>query len=251
MSPRESSADSPNSAAFRPEADDIFARIARDYDRYCDLFSLYIHRHWKRVFSRRVLEEQGSRILDLASGTGDIPVRVLARAEAANRALEVVATDICQPMLDIAAPKFARFGGASIAIVNACEMPEIADDSYDTITMAFALKIIDRHRAMDEILRCLKPGGVFLCIEAARIPVEPIHQAYLAYMRFCLPLMGRLIARGDASAYGYLLKGIHNIPEQGAVAAELRAHGFADVSYQNLSFGIVAIHRATKPLRAA
>lgn len=231
-----------NSAAFHPQSDDVFARIAKDYDRYCDWFSLYIQRIWKRAFARQIIVENGDIWLDLASGTGDIPARVLKN----KRHIEVACTDICQPMLDVARNKLSRYSTVSYARIDACRMPEVANDSQGLITMAFGMKIIPRDSAMREIYRCLKPGGVFLCIEASTIPLPWLHRLYLVYMNICLPIMGRLIAAGDASTYDYLLRGIHDFPDADAFSTELTAQGFTDISYQRLSLGIVAIHRAAK-----
>ena len=90
-------------------------------------------------------------------------------------------------------------------------------------------------------------GGPFLCLEAAQIPSPFWHRLYLGYMDFCLPLIGRLATGGDASAYRYLLRGIHDFPPQQAFAEELAGKGFAEVSFKSLSLGIVALHRAVKP----
>jgi ubiquinone/menaquinone biosynthesis C-methylase UbiE len=113
--------------------------------------------------------------------------------------------------------------------------------------MSFGMKICDRARVMAEAHRVLKPGGRFLCLEAARIPVPWVHAAYLKYMDWCLPLIGRLAAEGDRSAYDYLLRGVHGFPEQQALVRELEAVGFESVRYTNLTLGIVALHEAVKP----
>ncbi|MFT3997856.1 MAG: ubiquinone/menaquinone biosynthesis methyltransferase [Asticcacaulis sp.] len=231
-----------NAAQFEAESDDVFARIARDYDRYCDYFSFYIQRIWKRAFAREVAGHSGDW-LDLASGTGDIPCRVLKQGP---RSGETVVSDICLPMLEVARPKLAG-QKVHFALMDACALSDVPDESYDVISMAFAMKIIDRERALSEIRRCLKPGGAFLCIEASRIGWTPLQALYLAYMNLCLPLMGRLIARGNPSAYAYLLRGIHDFPDGKGFADILRTHGFQNVSFRPLSLGIVAIHRAYKP----
>lgn len=231
-----------NAADFRPENDDVFSRIAKDYDRYCDYFSFYIQRLWKRAFAEEVAAYVGDW-LDLASGTGDIPARVLRLTRRSER---MVVSDICPPMLDMARHKLAGHK-VDYALIDACHMRDVPDNSYDVISMAFGMKIIDRERAMPEILRCLKPGGAFLCIEASRIGWPPLQALYLTYMKTCLPLMGMLIARGNRSAYDYLLRGIDAFPGGHAFADELRRSGFSDVRFRPLSLGIVAIHTAQKP----
>lgn len=234
---------SDNAAEFHAPEDDVFARIAGDYDRYCDYFSVYIQRHWKHSFASQVARETGDSLLDLASGTGDIPQRVLKQ-----RRFRIAVTDICEPMLNVARRKLDGQDGVSFRFLDACDMADIADNSFDIITMAFGMKIIDRQRALSEIHRCLKPGGVFLNIDASVIPLPWLQRLYLSYMDTCLPLMGRIIAAGDSSAYRYLLRGIHDFPGGPAFADELRGFGFSDVTFRPLTLGIVAIHRAAKPL---
>jgi demethylmenaquinone methyltransferase / 2-methoxy-6-polyprenyl-1,4-benzoquinol methylase len=232
-----------NAAEFHAPEDDVFARIAGHYDRYCNYFSLYIQRHWKHEFATQAAREAGDSLLDIASGTGDIPQRVLRR-----RQIRISVTDICEPMLNIARRKLGGRDGVTFRYLDACDMSDVADNSYDIITMAFGMKIIDRQAALAEIFRCLKPGGVFLNIDASVIPLPWLQRLYLNYMDTCLPLMGRIIANGDASAYQYLLKGIHDFPGGQAFAAELHAYGFDDTTFRPLTLGIVAIHRAVKPL---
>ncbi len=97
-------------------------------------------------------------------------------------------------------------------------------------------------------MRVLRPGGALFCLEAARIPNGFLHAAYLNYMDWCLPVIGRLAANGDPAAYRYLLVGIHDFPSQTEFADEIRDNGFEAVSFENMTFGIVALHTARKPL---
>ncbi|HEX4304305.1 MAG TPA: ubiquinone/menaquinone biosynthesis methyltransferase [Rhizomicrobium sp.] len=236
-------ANNQNAAIFAPGSDDVFARIAGRYDRLCDVFSLGIHRLWKAHMARRAAAADGATILDVASGTGDIPLRLLRQG---TRATTVWVTDLCPQMLEMAQAKLAD-PRVRFALRNAEDLVEVADGSVDLFTMSFGMKICDRARVMAEAHRVLKPGGRFLCLEAARIPVPWVHMAYLKYMDWCLPLIGWLAADGDRSAYDYLLRGVHGFPAQAELARELEAVGFADVRYTNLTFGIVALHEAVKP----
>ncbi len=241
----------PNAAAFSPEADDVFARIAHRYDRLCDLFSLYAHRVWKNRMARRMAERPADTILDVASGTGDIPLRFLRRLDGRAERPRILVTDLCPEMLAIARGKLAGAGeGVAFDIVNAHDLAAVADASVDIYSISFGMKICDRHRVVAEAFRVLKPGGLFLCLEAGRIPLPALHAAYLTYMRWCIPTMAR-IATGDPSAYAYLLKGIHDFPDPAAFAREIAAHGFADVDYETMTLGIVALHRAAKPAAMA
>jgi ubiquinone/menaquinone biosynthesis methyltransferase len=233
-----------NAAAFDPAADDVFARIAGRYDRLCDIFSMFAHRLWKARMAARMAGESGALALDVASGTGDIAVRLLRRQGGAAR---ILVSDICPQMLAQAEKKLAAAPRVEIRRLDAHAL-DLPDASVDVFSISFGMKICDRARVMTEAYRVLRPGGAFYCLEAARIPFEPLHRLYLAYMDWCLPLIASLATGGDAGAYNYLLRGIHDFPRQDALAGELEDRGFTDVSYENLTFGIVAIHRGVKPL---
>lgn len=232
-----------NAAAFDPAADDVFARIAGRYDRLCDIFSVGAHRLWKARMAALLAREQGAVTLDVASGTGDIPVRLLRRSGGPRR---VLVSDICPQMLAHAQRKLADEPRAELRRLDAHALA-LEDASVDAYSIAFGMKICDRARLLAEAFRVLKPGGVFYCLEAARIPFAPLHALYLAYMDWCLPLIARMATGGDAGVYNYLLRGVHDFPAQQAFAAELEARGFRSVTYENLTFGIVSIHRAVKP----
>jgi demethylmenaquinone methyltransferase/2-methoxy-6-polyprenyl-1,4-benzoquinol methylase len=239
------SAEAANAAGFAPAADDVFARIAGRYDGLCDLFSVGAHRLWKNQLARRIAALPGDDILDLASGTGDIPLR-LSRRLGEGRHVRV--TDLCPEMLAIAARKLEGARGVTaIAVADAERLDEVADGAFDIVSIAFGMKICDRARVAAEAMRVLRPGGWFLCLEAARSPLAPAHALYLAYMRACMPFIARIATGGDRSAYDYLLKGVHEFPDQPTFARELRGAGFERVAWRDLTFGIVALHEGRRP----
>jgi ubiquinone/menaquinone biosynthesis methyltransferase len=238
-----------NAARFDPSHDDVFARIATRYDRLCDIFSLFIHRHWKSRMASIIAAQPAGVLLDVASGTGDIPLRVLRKRGHRGKHDDVTlwVTDLCPQMLEMAKRKMAHDASIQFARMNAHDLHELSDASVDMFSISFGMKICDRAKVVSEAFRVLKPGGRFYCLEAARIPSAPIHWLYLKYMDWCLPFIAR-VAVNDRGAYDYLLRGIHEFPTQAAFADELRAAGFHEVSFENLTFGIVALHRGTKPL---
>src|SRR5262245_47791846 len=197
--------------------------------------------------ARRVLALGWRDMIDVAAGTGDIALRV-AGGLLPEDGRSIVVSDICAPMLAIAQRRAGRLGlGLAFRKLDAHALAEVASDSIDLYAMSFAMKICDRARVLREAYRVLRPGGTFMCMEASRIPFDPLHRAYLAYMDFCLPAIGYVATGGDRSAYGYLLKGVHEFPDADGFAREIAEHGFADVRYERLSIGIVAIHAARKP----
>ena len=238
-----------NAAEFSTSADDVFGRIASRYDLLCDLFSLWIHRHWKRRVAVLVASQPWHELLDAASGTGDIVLRVLG-LQPSGATRRIVASDISPQMLAIARRRLAPLGqSVEIRQLDAQSMPTVAAESVDLYSISLGLKICNRQAVLREALRVLRPGGRLIVLEASCIPIDWLHRAYLLYMSVCMPVIGWLATGGDASAYRYLLQGIREFPTAEALAEEIRQVGFVGVSFERLSLGIVAIHIGHKPLR--
>ena len=248
-----------NAAAFAPEVDDVFARIATRYDTLCDIFSLYLHRRWKARMAAHIAAAPGATVLDVASGTGDIPLRVLRRwrqrqgGAQPSTPVTIIVSDLSNAMLAMARQKIgvpAQGNGAAIVdyrLLNAYDLAGIADNSVDVYSISFGMKIMDRDRVMREALRVLKPGGHFFCLEASHIRWGAVHRAYLHYMQWCLPLIAKLQGNSDTSTYRYFLKGIEDFPDQAGFAREIESMGFGPATFENLSLGVVALHTARKP----
>lgn len=235
-----------NSAKFAFERDDVFGRIADRYDLLSDIFSFGIHRLWKRRVARRIAAEEWSSLLDGATGTGDILLRLLSH-ELGER--KVVAADVSEKMLAIAERRLsARVDGVDLCLLDAQSMPSIADDSFDAYSISLALKICDRSRVLKEAKRVLRPGGRLVVLEASNIRWAFLNRLYLIYMAICMPVLGYLATGGDSSAYKYLLQGIRSFPTAEELTAELVELGFDEVEFERLSLGIVAIHVARKPV---
>lgn len=195
---------------------------------------------------RRWWRESWSTLLDGATGTGDIILRVLAHDATQGR--KIIAADISPQMLAIAGKRLAGHGErVELRRLNAESMPEVPDNSLDAYSLSLCLKICNRQLALQEARRVLKPGGRLLILEASNIRRRWLHRVYLAYMSLCMPALGWLATGGDASAYRYLLQGIREFPSAEALAEELRQAGFVGVQFEQLSLGIVAIHLARKP----
>jgi demethylmenaquinone methyltransferase/2-methoxy-6-polyprenyl-1,4-benzoquinol methylase len=236
-----------NAAEFHIQQDDVFGRIASRYDFLCDLFSLGIHRLWKRRVAQIIAKEPWSRLLDCATGTGDIILRVLIRKELRD-GQKIIASDISPQMLAIAQKKLVAANSfVEFHLLDAHSMPDVLDESVDLYSISLGLKICDRRKVLREALRVLRPGGRLLVLESSNIPCRWLQRTYLIYMNVCVPVIGWIATRGDASAYKYLLRGMKNFPTAEEFAKELDSLGFKDTSFERLSLGIVAIHTARKP----
>ena len=237
---------SENAAEFYTHQDDVFGRIASRYDLLCDLFSLGIHRLWKRRVAQVIAEESWSQLLDCATGTGDIILRVLRNKDLHN-GQNIVASDISPQMLAIAKTRLiAANPSVEFRLLDAHSMPDIPAESIDLYSMSLGLKICERRKVLREALRILRPGGKLVVLESSNIPWQWLYRAYRLYMNWCVPVIGWIATRGDASAYKYLLRGMENFPTAEEFSKELASVGFKDISFERLTLGIVAIHTARK-----
>jgi demethylmenaquinone methyltransferase/2-methoxy-6-polyprenyl-1,4-benzoquinol methylase len=223
----------------------VFESVAGRYDLMNDLMSLGVHRLWKRHFIATARINSGDRVLDLAGGTGDIAA-LLSRL--VGGAGEVVLSDINPAMLRIGRQRLEDrgiLGNVRYALANAECLP-FADAQFDAVTVAFGLRnVTDQQRALDEMLRVLKPGGSAHILEFSSVRPEPLRKLYDGYSFGVLPLLGKLVA-DDADSYQYLAESIRKHPDQETLGGMLRTAGFRQVRYHNRSGGIVAIHRGQR-----
>lgn len=236
-----------NAAEFDTQQDDVFGRIASRYDVLCDLFSLGLHRLWKRRAAQIIAREYWSQMLDCATGTGDIILRVLDQGSL-GQDQKIIASDISPQMLTIARKRLTSVNAAvEFRLLDAHSMPEIREESIDLYSISLGLKICERKKVLQEALRLLCPGSRLIVLEASNIPWRWLQRAYLLYMNACMPIIGWVATHGDSSAYKYLLNGIEKFPTAEEFAQELASIGFEDISFERLTLGIVAIHTARKP----
>jgi len=223
----------------------VFDSVAGKYDVMNDVMSLGIHRLWKRFTIELSGVRKGSRVLDLAGGTGDLAAR-LARIVGADG--EVVLADINAAMLEHGRARLLDEGIAgNVRFVQAnAEGLPFPDNYFDCITIAFGLRnVTDKDAALRSMYRVLKPGGRLLVLEFSKPTLPGLAPLYDLYSFKLLPLMGKLIAN-DAESYKYLAESIRMHPDQNTLRAMMETAGFEDCSYHNLSGGIVALHRGFK-----
>ena len=237
-----------NAAEFDTQRDDVFGRIASRYDLLCDLFSLGIHRLWKQRVAQVIAGEHWSLLLDCATGTGDIILRILKHTEI-KQGQKIIASDISPQMLAIAQKRVGKANSfITFRVLDAHFMPEIPDESVDLYSISLGLKICERKKVLQEALRLLRPGSRLVVLEASSIKWRWLHRIYLLYMNLCMPVIGWIATGGDSSAYKYLLNGIEKFPTAEEFARELASLGFREISFERLALGIVAIHTARKPI---
>jgi demethylmenaquinone methyltransferase / 2-methoxy-6-polyprenyl-1,4-benzoquinol methylase len=223
--------------------DDVFHSVAPRYDLMNDLMSLGLHRAWKDALVTAVNPPKNLpfALLDIAGGTGDVAFRVVAAGGAETRA---TVCDINADMLACGRERAAVNSLASRVTFtegNAEALP-FADRSFDAATIAFGIRNVPRiEQALAEAYRVLKLGGKFLCLEFSAVDVPGLDRLYDFYSFNVIPALGRVVA-GDAESYRYMVESIRRFPNPQNFAAMLRAAGFARVSFQPMSGGIVTLH---------
>ena len=216
-----------------------FGRVAHRYDLANHLLSFNIDRYWRAHTVRRareILARPEARVLDICCGTGDL---VLALAKQGR---PVLGSDFCHPMLLAAHAKIARRRApAQLFESDALALP-VRDASLDLITVAFGFRNLANYESgLIEMRRVLRPGGMAAILEFSQPPNAAFAALYNFYSRRVLPWIGGLIS-GSRDAYTYLPESVRKFPTAPQLAAMMRNAGFADVSFEYLTGGIVALH---------
>ena len=221
---------------------EVFKSVAPSYDLMNDLMSLGLHRVWKRFALEMSGVRAGSRVLDVASGSGDLALAFAKRAGAAG---EVWMTDINAAMLGVGRDKLIDAGiFAPLALCDAEKLP-FRSDTFDCVSVAFGLRnMTHKDAALAEMARVTRPGGRVIVLEFSK-PWKPLTGAYDAYSFSILPRLGKYIAR-DEAAYRYLAESIRMHPDQETLKAMMDAAGLVKTEYFNLAAGVVALHRGFK-----
>ena len=224
---------------------DVFHSVAAKYDVMNDLMSFGIHRLWKRHTIACSGARAGQTILDLAGGTGDLTARF---SDIVGPEGQVVLGDINDSMLKVGREKLrnlGKVGNIEYVQMNAEALP-FPDNTFDLITIAFGLRnVTDKSKALASMQRVLKPGGRLLVLEFSKPIHEPLSKAYDFYSFNLLPNMGKLVAN-DAESYRYLAESIRMHPDQETLKQMMEDVGFEMTSYENLTGGIVALHKGFK-----
>lgn len=217
----------------------VFDSVASKYDLMNDAMSGGLHRVWKRFAVDQLLLRKGERVLDLASGTGDL-IRLMQPQVGATGV--VLHTDINAAMLAVGRDALLDHGVVTPTTQCNAEALPFADRSFDAVTIAFGLRnVTHKHLALAEMHRVLKIGGRALVLEFSR-PNPLLKAPYDWYSFNILPKLGAKIA-GDEASYQYLAESIRMHPPQDELKVMFETVGFKRVEYFNLTGGIVAVHR--------
>lgn len=214
----------------------MFDEVAATYDITNDLLSFGQDRLWRRVVARNVAAQSGQAILDLAAGTGSSSIVF------AKPGVRVVAGDFSEGMLAVGRKRHPEL---EFVFADATALP-FKDAEFDAVTISFGLRnVVDTEKALAQMLRVTKPGGKLVICEFSQVSNKFFRPLYRFYLTRLLPLASRLASK-TPEAYSYLAESIEAWPNQQQLAQKIKDAGWQEVSYKNLSLGIVAVHTATK-----
>lgn len=223
----------------------IFSNVAESYDLMNDLMSLGIHRLWKRFTVYISGVKPGDRILDIASGTGDMVYLLHDRVGPQG---SIIMSDINGEMLQQGRNKLIDrkvISGVDYIQARAESLP-ICSNTFDCVNISFGLRnVTDKTQALKEMYRVTKYGGCLVILEFSKVIIPILDKFYEQYSFKLIPRLGKLVAK-DENSYKYLVESIRVHPEQESLKYMIEQAGYQHVEYNNLSGGIVAVHKGYK-----
>jgi demethylmenaquinone methyltransferase/2-methoxy-6-polyprenyl-1,4-benzoquinol methylase len=215
----------------------MFDDVAHRYDVTNDVLSLGQDRRWRRAVVEACAAEPGMRVLDIAAGTGT------SSEPFADSGVDVVPADFSLGMLRVG---HRRRSDLAFTAADATRLP-FADASFDVVTMSFGLRnVSDPDAALREFLRVTRPGGRLVVCEFSHPTNSAFRTVYSRYLVRSLPAIARRVS-SDPESYVYLAESIQHWPAQRELAERIAATGWSGVEWRDLSGGVVALHRATRP----
>jgi demethylmenaquinone methyltransferase/2-methoxy-6-polyprenyl-1,4-benzoquinol methylase len=219
----------------------VFQDVFYNYDLMNDLMSLGIHRVWKKQFINWLNPQKNTKLIDVASGTGDIAKLFLKKIDFEGN---VYCVDENQGMLDINKKKIKNSPKVKW-FCNSAEHLPFKDNYFDYYTISFGIRNVENiNIALSEAYRVLKPGGRFLCLEFSKVRNNLLNKFYQTYSK-TIPKLGKLVM-GKSEPYEYLVNSIEKFYNQEELFDKIKNQNFENVSFRNMNAGIVAIHSAWK-----
>ena len=219
----------------------VFSKVYRKYDLMNDIMSLGIHRIWKDKFIDWMNPHNNSKLIDVASGTGDI-AKLFSKQN--NDTSKITCVEPNNEMFEEGQKNLKKFKNISWIKAQAEKLP-MEDNIYDFYSISYGIRnVTDINKTLKEAHRVLKPGGRFMCLEFSKIDNELLNFFYKQYSK-AIPVIGRYIV-GTAQPYEYLIKSIDQFYTQGQLVELMSNNGFTNIEYRNLSNGVSAIHSGWK-----
>jgi demethylmenaquinone methyltransferase/2-methoxy-6-polyprenyl-1,4-benzoquinol methylase len=221
----------------------MFDTISGNYDNLNRVISFGIDVKWRKKVLQMVARTNPVNILDIATGTGDLAILM-----AQTKAQKIIGLDISAGMLEIGTKKIEekKLSQTIEMVLGDSENMPFEDHFFDAVTVAFGVRNFEHlEKGLSEILRVLKPGGIFVILETSVPDKTPYRQGYNFYSKNILPLIGKLFSKDDV-AYGYLSESAASFPYGEALNNILRKTGFINVEALPQTFGVATIYSASK-----
>lgn len=232
-----------STSSKKEQVEEMFDNIAHRYDFLNHLLSLGIDKQWRKKAIRSIKAIQPQRILDIATGTGDLAFE----ARRQMPAVQIIGLDLSEGMLTKAREKAKERKLENMEFVKGdSENLHFEDTSFDAVSVAFGVRNFENLEAgLKEIYRVMKPGGRLAVLEFSKPRVFPVKQLFNFYFKNILPATGRMISK-DARAYEYLPESVQAFPEGKDFIKILEKTGFKSCKDQPLTFGICSLYTAEK-----
>ena len=219
----------------------VFSKVYKKYDLMNDIMSLGIHRVWKEKFVDWMNPAAYSKLIDVASGTGDI-AQLFSKKN--NNSSEITCIEPNNEMFEQGKKNLKNFKNIKWIKTQAEKLP-VKDNTYDYYSISYGIRnVTDINKTLKEAYRVLKPGGRFMCLEFSKIENEIFNFFYKQYSK-TIPIIGKFIV-GTSQPYEYLIKSIDQFYSQDKLIELMVNNGFSNTEYRNLSNGISAIHSGWK-----
>ena len=219
----------------------VFSKVYKKYDLMNDIMSFGVHRIWKEKFINWMNPNPNSRLIDVASGTGDI-AKLFSKRN--NDISEITCIEPNSKMFEEGKKNLKQLTNINWVQAQAEKLP-VKDNTYDYYSISYGIRnVTDINKALKEAYRVLKPGGRFMCLEFSKIDNEMLNFFYKQYSK-AIPLIGKYVV-GVAEPYEYLVKSIDKFYNQKQLIELMINNGFSNAEYRNLSNGVSAIHSGWK-----
>lgn len=223
----------------------MFDRIARRYDLMNRLMTFGRDQSWRRYVVQQAALPRGGRLLDVATGTGDIMFEALKR----DRSVLAVGADFARGMMTVGLRR-TMGGCAAWTQSDALALP-FSDASFDSVTSGYLMRnVIDVPGAFREQMRVIRPGGKVVCLDTSPPPRNLLRPFILIHLKYIIPMLGRLVS-GNPDAYKYLPESTQAFKSPEELADIMRSVGLTEVRFKRFMFGTMAVHVGTRPQEAA
>lgn len=222
----------------------MFDDIAPNYDLLNHLFSLGFDRYWRRVVIKQLIKHKSTKILDIATGTADLPILQARKIKNAD----ITATDVSEAMLKKGKRKIDKLKLSRQIILNRADGHNLPypDNTFEATTIAFGLRNFENPvQGVNEMFRVIKSGGISIILEFSEIKNRPIAWLFKQYFVIIVPIVGKIVSK-HKTAYSYLPKSVYEFNQRYSIVKIMQQAGYENIKTQKLTFGIATIYSGIK-----